>query len=133
MHNDNIASLHLLSFQTTNLSPTKPNPEPPLNSPNSLIHSLPHEIQQLLLTYSNVFNTPQGLPHSHPYDHHIPLLPNTTLVNVKPYRYPYSQKEATTTIINDILQDGITQPTTNPFSSPVLLVKKMALDILCGL
>jgi hypothetical protein len=71
----------------------------------------------------NFNHSPQlhGLPPSRPHDHHIPLLPNTTLVNVKPYCYPHSQKEAMTSIIHDMLREGTIIPTTSPFSSPVFL------------
>ncbi|GJW43324.1 reverse transcriptase [Tanacetum coccineum] len=33
-----------------------------------------------------------GLPPPRLLDHHIPIVPNTTPVNVKPYRYPHFQK-----------------------------------------
>nr|KYP41059.1 Transposon Ty3-G Gag-Pol polyprotein [Cajanus cajan] len=51
-------------------------------------------------------------------------MPNFPPVNIKPYRYPHSQKTLMTTLITEMLTDGIIKPSTSPFSSPVLLVKK---------
>lgn len=76
------------------------------------------------------FSKPQGLPPNCPYDHHIPLLPNTPPINVKPYRYPHSQKEAMTLIITEMLLDGITNRSHSIFSSLVQLLKKWYLAFL---
>lgn len=64
------------------------------------------------------------MPPPHSQDHHIHLLPGTYPINVKPYRYPHCQKEVMTTMIKEMLQDGLITPSTSPFSSLVLLVRK---------
>lgn len=67
---------------------------------------------------------PQTLPPVRPQDHHIHLLPHSKPVNVRPYRYPHLQKEVMANLIEEMLRNGIIRPSTSPFSSPVLLVKK---------
>ncbi|KAG9450237.1 hypothetical protein H6P81_010202 [Aristolochia fimbriata] len=67
---------------------------------------------------------PAGLPPARSHDHQITLLPNTPTVNVRPYRYPHAHKTEIETVVREMLQSGIIQPSTNVFSSPVLLVKK---------
>ncbi|XP_058767801.1 uncharacterized protein LOC131641513 [Vicia villosa] len=124
LHTDSIASLHLLlyqpisSSQDANSNPCKPNPL------SSLPTTIPKQIIKILQSFPSVFQTPRGLPQPRQHDHRIPLLPNTAPINVKPYRYPHSQKEAMTTIIHDMLHEGIIKPSNSPYSSPVLLVRK---------
>ncbi|XP_058742349.1 uncharacterized protein LOC131614818 [Vicia villosa] len=123
LHNDSIASLHLLICQPTPAQDTLPSPSNP-DLFDSLPSSLSPQITTLLKSFPKVFHKPHGLPPSRPHDHHIPLLPNTTPVNVKPYRYPHSQKDAMTVLIQDMLAEGIIKPSQSPYSSPVLLVRK---------
>ncbi|XP_058726191.1 uncharacterized protein LOC131597514 [Vicia villosa] len=123
LHSDSIASLHLLIYQPTPENFLSPDP-PNFHSLDTLPSSLPKPISNLLKSFSSIFQKPQGLPPPRPHDHRIPILPNTTPVNVKPYRYPHSQKDAMTSIIQEMLQDGIIKPSNSPYSSPVLLVRK---------
>ncbi|GJS06813.1 ty3-gypsy retrotransposon protein [Tanacetum coccineum] len=97
--------------------------EPSSNTTDSLTHSDPL-ITNLLTEFQTVFATPHTLPPSRPHDHQIPLLNDNKPVNVKPYRYPHFQKKVMTQLIDEMLRDGIIQPSQSPFSSPVLLVKK---------
>jgi hypothetical protein len=46
------------------------------------------QIQKLLEEYKDVFAKPTELPPSRPFDHHIPLLPNSVPVNARPYNTP---------------------------------------------
>jgi hypothetical protein len=43
--------------------------------------------------FDDVFSSPTGLPPARPCDHRIHLMPSTTLVVVRPYRYPQLQKD----------------------------------------
>jgi hypothetical protein len=45
-------------------------------------------------------------------------------VKIKPYRYPDNQKEQIEKMVLEMLQQGIIQPNTSLFSSPIVLVKK---------
>jgi len=115
VHTNVVASLHLLSFEPIPSTPKSPHRPTQSNNP---------KIELLLSQFPTVFNTPYGLPSSRTHDRHMPLLPNTSPVNVKPYRYPHSQKDSMTIIIQDMLKEGTIIPSTSPFSSPVLLVRK---------
>jgi len=92
-------------------------------------------IASLLTKYSSLFQPPTTLPPSWSTDHSITLLPNTAPVNVKPYRYPYFHKQEIEGQVNAMLEKGFIQPSSSPFSSPVLLVKKKGwrVALLCGL
>ncbi|KAD3642211.1 hypothetical protein E3N88_31435 [Mikania micrantha] len=108
-----IASMHTLIFEHEPVSPT------PIIPP----HPNPH-IQTLLQTFSHIFQTPSTLPPPRHHDHHIHLHPNSQPVNVRPYRYPHYQKEIMSNLIKDMLKEGVIKPSTSPYSSPVLLVRK---------
>uniref|UniRef100_A0A0A9AYG2 Reverse transcriptase domain-containing protein n=1 Tax=Arundo donax TaxID=35708 RepID=A0A0A9AYG2_ARUDO len=78
---------------------------------------------QLLAEFADIFAEPQGLPPA-PFDHRIHLVPGTPPVAVWPYRYPQLLKDEIERQCEVMLQQGIIQPSTSPFSSPVLLVRK---------
>jgi hypothetical protein len=82
------------------------------------------EIAILLHTYKEVFQTPNALTQNRSHNHHIPLIKGSNPVKVKPYRYPHSQKTQIEQMVHEMLQQGIIQPSTSPFSSPIILVKK---------
>jgi hypothetical protein len=81
-------------------------------------------VERLLDTYSDVFAAPAGLPPARHCDHRIHLKPAAEPVAVRPYRYPQIQKDELEAQCEDMLQHGLIQPSTSPFSAPVLLVKK---------
>lgn len=58
------------------------------------------------------------------FDHSIPLLPGASPVNLRPYHYNPAQKTEIEKQVSDMLQQGVTQRSASPFSSPVLLVQK---------
>ena len=82
------------------------------------------EIAILLHTYAQVFKVPSSLPPPREQDHAIPLKQGSEPVKVRPYRYPHTQKEQIEKMVHEMLDQGIIQPSTSPFSSPILLVKK---------
>ncbi|GAU49705.1 hypothetical protein TSUD_182030 [Trifolium subterraneum] len=89
----------------------------------SLQNPDPH-IQPILQKFSKLFQKPTTLPPPRTTNHAIHLLPNSQPVNVRPYRYPYFQKYEIEKQVTEMLSNGIIRPSTSPFSSPVLLVKK---------
>ena len=50
-------------------------------------------LDNLLQSYEDLFEEPRGLPPARRHDHHIRLLPGTTLIAVRPYRYPQLLKD----------------------------------------
>lgn len=105
-------------FQLQILSTTSnPKTEP------SFLHPI-HEIQSILTPFSTLFTVDPKLPPKHEVDHHINLLPNSSPINTRPYRYPYFQKTEIKHQIQTMLNSKFIQPSQSPFSSLVLLVKK---------
>jgi hypothetical protein len=86
--------------------------------------SYPSEVSSLLEQYSFIFTAPTGLPPQWEHDHHIPLQPQTGPISVRPYQYPYYQKNEIEKMVHELLQSGLIRPSRSPFSSPVFLVKK---------
>ncbi|XP_031257652.1 uncharacterized protein LOC116115659 [Pistacia vera] len=81
-------------------------------------------ILPVLVRYQSVFSSLPGLPPPRTQDHSINLLPGSQTPNIRPYRYPYYQKNEIEKLVSEMLAAGIIKPNLNPFSSPVLLVKK---------
>lgn len=81
-------------------------------------------IIQLLSEFSEITKPPTALPPRRSCDHTIPLVDGARPVNVRPYRYPLALKDEIEAQVDSMLQQGIIQPSTSPFNSPVLLVRK---------
>jgi hypothetical protein len=81
-------------------------------------------VQELVEGYSDVFKEPEGLPPSRSYDHNITLKDEAKPTCVRPYRYPYYQKEEIEKLVREMLSSGVIRPSQSPYSSPVLLVRK---------
>ena len=82
------------------------------------------ELATLLERFQHLFTSPTTLPPPRKVDHSIHLEPGAKPVNVKPYRYPYFQKQEIELQVKEMLRQGVIQPSTSAFSSPVLLVRK---------
>jgi len=83
-----------------------------------------HSLAALLHRYTIVFTQPTGLPPPRDYDHSITLVSSVAPVKVRPYRYLYSQKAQIELMVDQMLKDGIIQPSKSPFSFSIFLVKK---------
>lgn len=86
--------------------------------------SLPALMKPIIAEFTDLFATSTHLPPSREIEHRIPLKEGTDPVNVRPYRYAYYQKDEIERQVHDMLTAGIIRPSSSPFSSPVLLVKK---------
>jgi hypothetical protein len=82
------------------------------------------EVQALLSEFAHLFQPATKLPPRRACDHSIPLLPGAQPVFVRPYCYAPVLKTEIEKQVNEMLQQGIIQPSTSSFASPVLLVKK---------
>ncbi|GKD87797.1 hypothetical protein Tco_1358951 [Tanacetum coccineum] len=60
----------------------------------------------------------------HTQDHSIVLQKGVNTIKVRPYCYPVSQKTQIEIMVADMLEEGLIQPSSSPFSGPVLLVRK---------
>ncbi|XP_058785825.1 uncharacterized protein LOC131660580 [Vicia villosa] len=110
-------SLHIIG-------PTDPFHQLTPHPSSSLTDDSNPTLSNLLTKFSHLFQEPTTLPPPCSTDHHIPLLSHSSLVNVRPYRYPHSQKLEIESQVTKLLKSGWIQPSTSPFSSPVLLLKK---------
>lgn len=88
------------------------------------LQPLNDDMRDILQEFEDVFRVPDSLPPQRPIEHHINLKEGTNAINVRPYRYAYFQKDEIERQVNQMLSTGIIQPSSSPFSSPVLLVKK---------
>lgn len=77
------------------------------SSPHHLLPSTPSSISSILARYPDIFVEPTHLPPNCTIQNHIHFLPNTNLVNVKPYRYPHFQKSEIEKQISTMLDAGL--------------------------
>ena len=64
------------------------------------------KIEELLIEFAAVFETPTGLPPCRGHEHQIILKEGIAIVYQKPYRYPHFQKTEIEKIANDLLEVG---------------------------
>jgi hypothetical protein len=82
-----------------------------------------------LTSYQDIFKEPIGLPPLRTHDHVIPFKKGSQPINLRPYRHSGLQKDIAEKIVTEMLDFGIVQHNTNPFASPVVLVKKKEMTI----
>ena len=81
-------------------------------------------LQGLLEKFEGVFSNPEGLPPCRKKDYTINLIPGTTPVHVRPYHYPYLQKNEIKKLVSEMLGVGIVQPSCNPFLAQCCWLKR---------
>jgi hypothetical protein len=79
---------------------------------------------EVIKRFDDVFNMPTGLPPPRVHDHAIILQPGATIPNLRPYMYPFYQKNEIEKMVKEMMQAGIIRHSTSPLSSHILLVKK---------
>ncbi|GKA73531.1 ty3-gypsy retrotransposon protein, partial [Tanacetum coccineum] len=87
-------------------------------------YKLQDSLKPIITKYNTVFDEPRNLPPLRSRTHSFPLVPNSTPPNIRLYRYPFYQKTEIEQQVEELLASGFIQPSTSPFSIPVLLVKK---------
>lgn len=91
---------------------------------DSVSASQPPDICQLLEKFADLFAAPTELPPSRDCDHSIPLVQGAAPVQMRPYRYAPALKTEIEKQVQEMLDNGIIQKSSSPFSSSVILVKK---------
>ncbi|XP_024195932.1 uncharacterized protein LOC112199106 [Rosa chinensis] len=91
---------------------------------NDTPQNIPAELTPVLKQFEQVFSIPTSLPPHRSHDHRIVLAFGTAPINFRPYMYVHYQKNEIDKIVKDLQESGVVRPSNNPFSSPVLLVKK---------
>lgn len=91
-------------------------------------HCSQHEkmvLKNLINKYNDVFHIEgDGLTFAKSGEHHIFTKPGTNPVNTKQYRLPHGQKPLVREKIAEMLKNGIIEPSTSLWNSPILLVPK---------
>lgn len=82
------------------------------------------EMREILEGFPEVCEPITELPPRRARDHATALKEGSQPTNIRPYRYGYAQKSEIEKLVCEMLLTGIIQPSTSPYSSPVLLVKK---------
>ncbi|WVZ24709.1 hypothetical protein V8G54_003253 [Vigna mungo] len=81
-------------------------------------------LEAVLQKHYRLFRDLHGLPPPRDKQHCIQLKEGIDPINVRPYRYPHTLKNEIEKQVADMLKAGIICPSSSPFSSPVILVKK---------
>lgn len=93
-------------------------------SDDGILVSIPQEIQDLIEEFAVLFKVPSELPPQRACDHSILLIAGAAPVQIRPYRFAPALKDEIESQIKKMLDKGLIQKSSSPFSSIVLLVKK---------
>ncbi|GKB97942.1 putative mitochondrial protein [Tanacetum coccineum] len=75
-------------------------------------------------SFAIVFEEPKELPLLRSHDHTIPLLPNTSPINIRPYKHPPNYKDTIKLMVKELLEASVITNSQSSFSSPIVMVKK---------
>lgn len=95
--------------------------------PAGFLSTFPAEHRQAMANifekYSAALSNARTPPPANVAKHIIKLTTNVPF-RVKPYRYPEHKRREIEEQVAEMLEDGVIEPTTSPYNSPVVLVKK---------
>ena len=91
---------------------------------DALEAGIPAKVDALLQEFSQVFKTLTELSPLRGHDHSIVLKEGAQPIWQRPYRYPFYQKNEIKKIVKELLSVGLIRNSSNPFASPMLLVRK---------
>lgn len=83
-----------------------------------------YSCKPVLEAHRGVLEVPTILPPPREFDHRIRLIDETKSIIVPPYRYTHFHKDEIERQVDGMLKSGLIRPSTNPFSSPMLLARK---------
>lgn len=98
------------------------------SDPTYSLQELSADLPNILTSFTWLLCSLPQLPPHRDTDHRIHLIPSTNPINVRPYRYAHYQKDVMEKMVSEMLIAGIIEPSTSPFSSLVLLVRKKTGD-----
>lgn len=82
-------------------------------------------LSSLLVELRELFEKPTQLPPSRGvFDHRMVLHQGTEPINKRPHRYPPIKKDVIETLVKQMLDQGIIQPSCSPYATPVVLESK---------
>jgi hypothetical protein len=85
---------------------------------------IPNFVIAVLNRYQDLFKEPNIFPTTRSHDQKIPLISNAKVVNPRCYMILHHQKVILEQIIEQLIRDNLIRPSTSPYSSPTILVKK---------
>jgi hypothetical protein len=85
----------------------------------------PPDMQRILHKHKRVFESiPPGQPPDRGFEHIIELEEGAKLIITTPYRHPKKHKDEIESAIKELLAMGHIRPSSSPFTSSIVLVKK---------
>uniref|UniRef100_A0A914PVH5 RNA-directed DNA polymerase n=1 Tax=Panagrolaimus davidi TaxID=227884 RepID=A0A914PVH5_9BILA len=84
------------------------------------------KLLKVLKSHPKAFVGPDGVigHYNGPIKHRIDLIPGAQPIRRRPYPIPLAQQQIVKQMIDEMLKQKIIQPSTSPFASPIILVKK---------
>lgn len=89
--------------------------------------SLNPEVRTMLRTNTEVFKEPKGLPLHRNHEHRLVLLQGTKPISMRPYRYPYSQKNEIEKLVEELLRVGFIRH--SPYSPHLFYWSKKHMEV----